>query len=127
MMSNRRYDRSTIESLLAERARNRWSLGELSRRSGVPTGTPSTWAARAQRAEANPSAAGAGFAEVVLTDALAEGAVATVVLRHASGWTVDLRGAAATTVAVKLVEALTRCCSACRAISGSSSRAPLST
>jgi hypothetical protein len=47
---------------------------------------------------------------VVLTDALVEDAVATVVVRHPSGWTVDLRGAAATTVAVKLAEVLTRCC-----------------
>lgn len=109
-MPKRRYDRSTIDSLLAERARNRWSLGELSRRSGIPTGTLGTWAARARREAANPPSADKGFAELVVTDAPADDMVATVLLRHASGWAVELHGAAATTIAVKLSEALTRCC-----------------
>lgn len=109
-MPKRRYDRSTIESLLAERARNRWSLGELSRRSGIPTGTLGTWAARAQREQAHPAATGDGFAEVVVTDEPMADMGATVVMRHAGGWTVELHGAAATAVAAKLAEALTRCC-----------------
>ena len=50
-----------------------------------------------------------GFAEVVVTDAAPHDRAATVLLRHESGWTAELHGAAATTVATKLAEALTRC------------------
>ena len=108
-MAKRIYDRSTVRSLLAERARNGWSLGELSRRSGVPVGTLSTWVARQRRTAGGPTTAATGFREVVVTDAAADDRTAGVLLRHASGWTVELQGAAATVVAMKLAEALTRC------------------
>jgi threonine synthase len=110
VMPRRSYDPSTIRSLLAERARNRWSLGELSRRTGIPTGTLGTWAARARRAEVESSApATVGFREVVVTDEIADDRSATVLLRHESGWTVELHGAAAAAVAAKLAEAVARC------------------
>jgi hypothetical protein len=108
-MAKRIYDPSTIRSLLAERARNRWSLGELSRRSGIPTGTLGTWAARARRAQTQQPGVAEGFTEVVVTDAASHDKTATVLLRHESGWTAELHGAAATVVATKLAEALTRC------------------
>lgn len=108
-MAKRIYDPSTIRSLLAERARNRWSLGELSRRSGIPTGTLGTWASRARRAESQRPEAAVGFTEVVVTDVAPHDQAATVLLRHESGWTAEFHGAAATAVATKLAEALTRC------------------
>jgi lambda repressor-like predicted transcriptional regulator len=48
-MPKRNYDPAMVRALLAERERNRWSLGEISRRSGVPVGTLSSWAAKAMR------------------------------------------------------------------------------
>lgn len=108
-MPRRSYDPSLIQSLLAERARHRWSLGELSRRSGVPVGTLSTWAARAQDAPDAARASATGFTEVVVAGAAVEDKTAMVLLRHESGWTAELHGAAATTVATKLAEAITRC------------------
>lgn len=108
-MAKRIYAPSTIRSLLAERARNRWSLSELSRRSGIPTGTLGTWAARAQRAKAQRPAVAEGFSEVVVTDTGPHDRDAAIVLRHESGWTAELHGAAAIAVATKLAEALTRC------------------
>jgi hypothetical protein len=107
-MPKRTYDPAMIRRLLNERASNQWSLGELSRRSGIPLGTLGTWAARARHQAAASSKASRGFAEVVVSDAAAE-EDASVLLRHESGWMVELHGAAAAMVATRLAEALTRC------------------
>ena len=108
-MPKRIYDPAMIRRLLAERATNQWSLGELSRRSGIPLGTLGTWAARERRQAAASSKVTGGFAEVVVSDVVSEEG-ASVMMRHESGWMVELHGAAATMVATKLAEALTRCC-----------------
>lgn len=108
-MPKRIYDPATIRQLLDERATNQWSLGELSRRSGIPLGTLSTWAARDRRQAAASRKVTGGFAEVVVSNVVSEGD-ASVMISHESGWMVELHGAAATMVATKLAEALTRCC-----------------
>lgn len=106
-MPKRNYDPSMIRALLAERERNSWSLGELSRRSGIPVGTLSNWAAKAARS--GPSHADAQFTEVVLAPTAADGD-AMVRLQHGSGWAIELHGVAAMALATKLAEAVTRCC-----------------
>jgi hypothetical protein len=111
-MPKRIYDPAVIRDLLAERARHSWSLGELSRRSGVPVGTLSTWAARERRSLQPLPPPTAAFTEAIPIDppqATGTPSIATVLLRHSSGWTAELRGEAATVAAAKLVEALTRC------------------
>lgn len=108
-MSKRIYDPATVRGLLAERERNGWSLGELSRRSGVPVGTLSTWAAKAAWARQEDAQAEGGFAEVLLAADGGESGNSTVRLRHDSGWSVELHGDAATALASKLAEAITRC------------------
>lgn len=107
-MGKRIYDSARIRSLLADRERHGWSLGELSRRSGVPVGTLSNWAARARQAPATPAAR--GFAEIVLGSGRPSTDAATVVLRNDAGWTAELHGDAAMALAAKLAEAITRCC-----------------
>ncbi len=71
-MPKRIYDRALVRSLLAERERNSWSLGELSRRSGIPVGTLSTWSAKEQRLRREAAEPQTGFTEVVIaSDAMA--------------------------------------------------------
>lgn len=107
-MAKRSYDPAKFRSLLAERMRHGWSLGELSRRSGVAVGTLSSWAARARRAPAMP--AERGFDEVIVPSARSSTDAATVVLRNDAGCTAELHGDAALALAAKLAEAITRCC-----------------
>ena len=111
-MPKRIYDPAVIRELLAERARHSWSLGELSRQSGVPVGTLSTWAARERRSHPPLPSPAVGFTEVVVADTSpppCSASAATVFLRHDSGWTAELHGEAATVAAKRLVEALTGC------------------
>jgi lambda repressor-like predicted transcriptional regulator len=106
-MPKRNYDPAMVRALLAERERNSWSLGELSRRSGVPVGTLSSWAAKAMRSR--QADADAQFAEVVLAPTSCDGD-AMVRLQHGSGWAIELHGAAAMALVAKLAEVVTRCC-----------------
>ena len=111
-MPKRIYDPAVIRELLAERARHSWSLGELSRRSGVPVGTLSTWAARERRSQVPLPTPAVGFTELLVADTsppAGTATVASVFLRHETGWTAELHGEAATVVAANLVEALTGC------------------
>jgi hypothetical protein len=108
-MPKRIYDPSVVRSLLAERERNSWSLGELSRRSGIPVGTLSTWSAKEQRLRRETAEAQGGFAEVVMVPDTTDLEDSTVRLRHDNGWTVELRGKVAVTIANKLAEAIARC------------------
>jgi hypothetical protein len=106
-MPKRNYDPAMVRALLAERERNSWSLGELSRQSGVPVGTLSNWAAKAARSR--DIDADGQFAEVVLAPTSCD-ADAMVRLQHGSGWAIELHGAAAMTLVTKLAESVTRCC-----------------
>ena len=108
-MEKRIYDPAMVRDLLAERERNGWSLGELSRRSGIPVGTLSTWSAKAARSRHDGAPPTDGFAEVVLAPPDSECGNTMARLRHASGWAIDLQGEAAIVVATKLAEAITRC------------------
>lgn len=107
-MPKRVYDPSLIQSLLAERERNSWSLGELSRRSGIPIGTLGTWAAKEQRMRHQTAGPQEGFTEVVMATAAGR-SDSTVRFRHDSGWTIDLHGDDAFAIATKLAEAIARC------------------
>jgi hypothetical protein len=108
-MPKRIYDPALVRSLLAERERNMWSLGELSRRSGIPVGTLSTWSAKEQRLRREVAEPQSGFTEVVMAADATGPDDSMVRLRHDNGWAVELHGAAAITIATKLAEAISRC------------------
>lgn len=106
-MAKRSYDPARVRGLLADRDRHGWSLGELSRRSGVPVGTLSNWAAQARRSSAGP--APRGFTQLVVSHDQGSAGSASVVLRHEAGWTAELHGDAARELTAQLVELVTRC------------------
>ena len=108
-MSKRIHEPELIRSLLAERERNMWSLGELSRRSGVPVGTLGTWSAKEQRLRREAAQSRSGFTEVVMATDVAGGGDSAVRFRHDNGWTIELHGEVAVAIATKLAEAITRC------------------
>lgn len=108
-MPKRIYDPSLVRSLLAERERNSWSLGELSRRSGIPIGTLGTWAAKEQRMRRETTGSQDGFTEVVMAADVGGRGEPTIRLRHDRGWTIELHGDDAFAIATKLAEAIARC------------------
>ena len=80
------YDPAVVRSLLAERERNSWSLGELSRRSGIPVGTLGTWSAK-ERLSREAAESREGFTEVVMAPA--------AVAARTARWTAEFLSAAA--------------------------------
>ena len=99
-MASREVRRRQMTRLLARRESEGLSLRELSECSGIPVGTLSWWAHRL-RAESGPA-----FAELVvaecetpsLTPEVGGGSAADIVVRHANGLAIELRGAAAARV-----------------------------
>jgi hypothetical protein len=108
-MRKRTYDPALVQSLLSDRKRNGWTLGELSRRSGIPIGTLGTWAAKEQRLHHKVAGSHEGFTEVVLAAEPTGQGDSAVRFRHDSGWTIELRGDEASAVAAKIAEAIARC------------------
>ncbi len=106
-MSRRTDRRREIERLFAERAREGCSLRELSSRSGIPVGTLSWWSHRL-REDSTPA-----FAEVeVIPDGIviddASDTEVPLRLRLGDGVVVEFSGDLAKSVALALVESVSR-------------------
>lgn len=106
-MLKREDRRREMRHLLSLRESEGLSLRALSQRTGIPIGTLSWWSHHLRQAEPMPR-----FAEVRVVDAEepqpALGSGATVVLRHETGMTIELRGAAAHRIVDQVLACLDR-------------------
>ena len=110
-MSTRRHQRSDMQRYLALRESHYLTFEELSRRTGVPAGTLSSWSYRLRREavdEVEPSFVGLVAADdhpSELSDARHEGSLLRV--RHPSGMEIEFEGDAALVAAESLLREIT--------------------